>query len=70
MLIADGYATVRMTYDARGKLIRKLFYGAKGEPVVSKEDGYHGWEAEYDEKGNKTVTNLGLDEKPVVPQTR
>src|SRR5213078_3758545 len=59
MLIADGYATLRVTYDSRGKQIRMSCYGANGEPVLSK-DGYHGWEAEYDEKGNKSVeTYLG-----------
>ena len=41
------------------------FYGVNGEPVLSKKTGYHGWEAEYDEQGNKTVeTYLGLDGKP------
>src|SRR5436190_2202042 len=50
MLIADGYATRKSTYDSGGKLIQKMFYGAKGEPVVPKEYGYHGWETEYDEE--------------------
>jgi uncharacterized protein CbrC (UPF0167 family) len=64
--IADGYATVRMVYDASGKMIRKTFHGANGAAVLSKKDSYHGWEAEYDEKGNKTAeTYLGLDEKPM-----
>jgi hypothetical protein len=31
---------------------------------VQNKDGNHGWEAEYDERGNQTVvTYLGLDGK-------
>jgi eukaryotic-like serine/threonine-protein kinase len=62
--IADGYATKKSTYDARGKLVRQTFHGVNGDPVLSKKDGYHGWEFEYDEHGNPTVqTYLGLDGK-------
>jgi hypothetical protein len=65
MPIADGYATVKSTYDARGKLVRQTFHGVSGEPVLSKKDGYHGWEAKYDEHGNQTVKiYLGKDGKP------
>jgi hypothetical protein len=63
--LADGYATVKSTYDAHGKEIRRTFHGVNGEPVLSKEYGNHGWEADYDEQGNRTVvTNIGLDGKP------
>jgi hypothetical protein len=66
MPIADGYATMKWTYDARGKPVRQTFHGVNGESVVSKKDGYHGWEAEYDEHGNQTVvTYIGLDGKPM-----
>ena len=62
MLIADGYATIKMTDDARGKQTGARFYGGNGEPVLSKKKGYHGWSAEYDERGNETVaTDLGLN---------
>jgi eukaryotic-like serine/threonine-protein kinase len=65
--IADGWATVRWAYDARGKEIRQTFHGANGEPVLSKKDGHYGWEAEYDENGHQTVkTYIGLDGKPLV----
>jgi hypothetical protein len=67
MPIADGYATIKWAYDAHGKMIRLRLYGVKGEPVLSKEYGHHGWDAEYDEHGNETVeTHLGLDGKPTV----
>ena len=46
---AGDYATRRMTYDSRGKMTGMRYYGVNGEPVVSKTDGYHGWDAEYDE---------------------
>src|SRR5882724_8175313 len=63
--IADGYATMKSTYDARGNRTRLRFYGVNGEPVLSKEYGNHGWDGEYDEQGNRTVeTYLGLDGKP------
>jgi hypothetical protein len=65
--IGDGWATVRWAYDARGNVIRQTFYGANGEPVLSKKDGHYGWEAEYDENGNKTIkAYLGKDGKPLV----
>src|SRR5438270_4866938 len=65
MSIDDGYATVKSTYDSRGKLTRISFHGVMGEPVLSKKYGYHGWEAKYDEHGNETVgTYLGEDGKP------
>ena len=40
------------------------FHGAHDEAVLHK-NGHHGWEAEYDERGNETSTTfLGLDGKP------
>jgi hypothetical protein len=66
MTIADGYATAEMKYDPRGKMTQKRFYGVNGEAVLSKKNGWHGWKAEYDERGNRTVmTYLGLDDKPM-----
>ena len=63
---ADGYATMRSTYDARDNLIRVTFQDVNGEPVLSKKNGYYGWEAEYDEQGNKIIsTYLGKDGKPM-----
>ena len=47
MMGADGYATTRSTYDSRGKVIRLTVHGINGEPVLSKKNGYCGWEAEY-----------------------
>ena len=43
---ADGYATMQSAYDARGNLIRVTFQDVNGEPVLSKKNGYYGWEAE------------------------
>jgi YD repeat-containing protein len=60
----DGYARVRLTYDARGNVIRQTFHDVNGEPVLSKKNSYHGWQAEYDDNGNRTVeTYIGLDGK-------
>ena len=65
MSIPDGYATLKMAYDARGNVTRQSYYGVNGEAVLSKKDGYQ-WEATYDDRGNQTiVTYLGLDEKPM-----
>jgi phage protein U len=66
MSVADGYATLRMAYDSRGKVIRLTIHGINGEPVLSKKNGYYGWEAEYDEQGNQIVsTYLGKDGRPM-----
>ena len=63
----DGYATIKMIYDARGKQIGGNYLGTSGEPVISKKNGYHGWTVEYDEEGNKTIENyLGTDGKPMI----
>jgi YD repeat-containing protein len=63
--VADGYATLKMAYDSRGKVIHQTFYGVNGEPVQHKV-GYYGWEAEYDEQGNQIVqTYLGNDGRPM-----
>jgi hypothetical protein len=70
MSLADGYATVKSAYDSRGNVTQKRFYGVNGEAVVSKKDRYHGFNAQYDEQGNRTVTYVGKDGKPIVlPQT-
>ena len=61
ILIADGYATFRSTYDTDGSLIKQNYYGINGEPALSNKNGYHGW------KGDRTVlTYLGLDGKPML----
>ena len=36
MSIADGYATYKSAYDPQGNVIREMFYGVNGEPVLSK----------------------------------
>jgi hypothetical protein len=65
-LIADGYAMVLASYDQRGNVTQQTFYGVNGEPIQSKKDGYYGWEADYDEHNNPTVTTyLDKDEKPM-----
>ena len=64
--LEDGYVIRKNQYDGFGRLRRTTFYGLNGEPVLSKKDGCHGLEAEYDEHGNQTVeTYLGLDGKPM-----
>jgi hypothetical protein len=57
--------TVKFAYDGRGNIIRQTYYGLNDEPVLLK-DGYHGWEATYDEHGQQTAkVFIGLDGKPV-----
>ena len=64
--VKDGYVINKNQYDGFGRLRRITFHGVNGEPVLSKTDGYHGIEAEYDEHGNQTVmTYLGKDGKPM-----
>jgi hypothetical protein len=63
-LLDDGYATVKSTYDARGKETRESYHGVNGGPVVDKH-GNHGWAARYDERGNEIERIVfGLDGKP------
>ena len=70
MSVADGYATVRMVYDSRGKVIHQTFYGVDGEPVQHK-GGYYGWEAESDEQGKQIAeTYLDKDGKPIAGEQR
>ena len=40
------------------------YFGADGKPCLNK-DGYAGWKATYDERGNETsVSYFGTDGKP------
>jgi hypothetical protein len=70
MSVADGYATLRMAYDSRGNVIQVTYHATNGEAVKSTKDGYYGWEAEYDEQGNKTVSYLGKDGKRIADKQR
>ena len=67
---ADGYVTLRLAYDSRGNVIRVTYHAANGDAVKSTKDGYYGWEAKYDEQGNKTVTYLAKDGKPIAGEQR
>ena len=67
---ADGYATVRLAYDSRSNVTRVTYHAANGEAIKSKKNGYYGWEAKYDDQGNKTVTYLGKDGKPITGKQR
>jgi YD repeat-containing protein len=70
MPCADGYVTLRLTYDSRGNMTRLTYHAANGDAVKSTKDGHYGWEAKYDEQGNKTVTYLGEDGKPIADEQR
>jgi YD repeat-containing protein len=62
----SGIHRVVNTFDGRGKVTRKRYWGPNNEPFLHK-DGNHGWDAQYDDRGNRTVTTyIGLDEKPVL----
>ena len=61
----DGYAIVRSSYDL-GNVTQRTFYGVANEPVLHK-DGYHGWEAKYNERGYQvSLTWIGFDHKPML----
>ena len=70
MPCADGYVTLRLAYDSRGNVIQVTYHAANGDAVKSTKDGYYGWEAKYDEQGNKTVTYLAKDGKPIAGEQR
>jgi len=62
----SGIHRVVNVFDGRGKVIRKRYWGTNGEAILHK-DGNHGWDAQYDDHGNRTViTYVGPDEKPVL----
>jgi hypothetical protein len=46
------------------------YHASNGDAVKSTKDGYYGWEAKYDEEGNKTVTYLGQDGKAIAGEQR
>lgn len=70
LTVASGVHKAVQSYDGRGKVIRKKYYDADGEPGLHKE-GNHGWEAQYDDRGNQTSqTFFGVDGKPVLLPAR
>jgi hypothetical protein len=65
--VKDGWVILKVQNDRFGRVRRTTLHGVNGEPVLSKEHGYHGWEAQYDERGNRiAITYLGLDGKPTL----
>ncbi|HEY5751786.1 MAG TPA: hypothetical protein VIT21_01440 [Chthoniobacterales bacterium] len=66
MAVKDGYVITRAYYDAFGRMLRRTFHDASGEPVLH-QDGNHGWIARYGERGDQTAqTFIGLDGKPIL----
>jgi hypothetical protein len=65
--IKDGYATIQQTYDTLGRTKSlRLFDDAENE-TTNKTDGSHGWDLEYDTKGNRTVESyVDINNKPFV----
>ena len=62
----SGIHRVVNVFDGRGKVIRKRYWGPKGEPFLHK-DGNHGWDGQYDDRGNQTlITYVGVDGKPAL----
>src|SRR5438067_362483 len=62
----SGIHRVVNIFDGRGKVTRKRYWGPNGEPFLHK-DGNHGWDGQYDDRGNRIVTTyVGLDGKPVL----
>jgi len=65
--VKDGWVITKHQYDRFGRNCRSTYHDVNGEPVLSRKDGYHGWQADYDEHGNERVmTYLGLDGKPML----
>ena len=63
---ASDYATLRTEYDGHGDVRRITYFDTTGKPCLHK-NGYHGWEAQYDNLGREIEnTWLGLDDKPTV----
>ena len=62
-LLADGFAIIKSTFDARGNDDRTDLLRSHRRSGPTK-NGYHGWEAKYDESGNPiTITYIGLRRK-------
>lgn len=62
----SGIHRIVSVFDGRSKVTRARYWGPKGEPCLHK-DGNHGWDAQYDERGNRVVTTyVGIDEKPTL----
>jgi YD repeat-containing protein len=61
----NGYAKVRMTYDALGRQTSVRHFDATDQPTTVKPDGNHGWDAQYDLRGNRTLESyVDTDNKP------
>lgn len=62
--IREGYAELRLTYDDQGRTISTRYFDELGVATVA-HDRTHGWEVEYDERGNlKLMRYLNTDGKP------
>jgi hypothetical protein len=61
-----GAAISRSTCDELGRITSVRHFDAAEHPTTA-ADGLHGWDAQYDERGNKTVQiNIGTDGRPLV----
>ncbi|HEV8377628.1 MAG TPA: protein kinase [Tepidisphaeraceae bacterium] len=59
-----GYAAVRLTFDARGKVIEEMYLGTNAEPVAV--HGYTIRATDYDIRGRRILEKyLDADRKPV-----
>jgi hypothetical protein len=59
-----GIATNKGTRDARGNLTSVRYFDRLGKPAVL-EDGASGWDATYDDYGNReTEVSVGIDGQP------
>ncbi|MEN1679936.1 MAG: protein kinase [Planctomycetota bacterium] len=57
----DGYAEVRLTYDSFGQETSKRYLDAQGMPATH-TDGNHGYDTEYDGRGNELLrVFVGVD---------
>ena len=57
ILLPDGYSLVKWAYNERDKITRQDYFGVNAEAVLYK-NAYHGWDSEYDERGNEIATTF------------
>jgi YD repeat-containing protein len=66
--IDKGYAIVRFTRDNLGNPTSARYFDATDQATTHTVDGIHGWDAEYDPRGNKLIESY-VDKKNKIVAT-